>query len=49
MLNYLALGVFLACRLNSKLDLRGIPPMTSLAQDLSDGVRLIQVSYLTIV
>lgn len=34
----------LAGRLNSKLETRGIPPMTSLATDLSDGVRLIQVS-----
>jgi len=30
--------------LNSKLETKGIPPMTSLASDLSDGVRLIQVS-----
>lgn len=33
----------LVIRLNSKLDTRGIPPMTSLAKDLSDGVRLIQL------
>jgi hypothetical protein len=30
--------------LNSKLETKGIPPMTSLASDLSDGVKLIQVS-----
>lgn len=30
--------------LNSKLETKGIPPMTSLATDLSDGVKLIQVS-----
>ncbi|KAL7414425.1 calponin homology domain-containing protein [Mrakia frigida] len=29
--------------LNSKLETRGLPPMTSLASDLSDGVRLIQL------
>jgi hypothetical protein len=34
-------------RLNSKLESRQLPPMASLARDLSDGVRLIQVCLLT--
>lgn len=31
------------CRLNTKLELNGYPPMSSLVKDLSDGVRLIQL------
>ena len=31
------------CRLNTKLESAGYPPMTSLVKDLSDGVRLIQL------
>lgn len=30
-------------RLNAKLEANGYPPMSSLATDLSDGVRLIQL------
>ena len=30
-------------RLNTKLESQNYPPMTSLVQDLSDGVRLIQL------
>lgn len=30
-------------RLNQKLESRNIPPMTNLAKDFSDGVRLIQL------
>lgn len=30
-------------RLNTKLETNGYPPMRSLVQDLSDGVRLIQL------
>jgi hypothetical protein len=30
-------------RLNTKLEANGYPPMHSLVQDLSDGVRLIQL------
>lgn len=33
----------LICRLNTKLESNGHPPMTSLVKDLSDGVRLIQL------
>ena len=32
-----------AVRLNTKLESQNYPPMTSLVQDLSDGVRLIQL------
>jgi hypothetical protein len=31
------------CRLNTKLEVRDFPPMTSLSTDLSDGVRLIEL------
>ena len=31
------------CRLNTKLESNGYPPMSSLVKDLSDGVRLIQL------
>jgi hypothetical protein len=39
----------LIVRLNAKLDVRKVPPMSNLSQDLSDGTNLIQlmVSYLT--
>ena len=37
----------LACRLNTKLESAGHPPMTSLVKDLSDGVRLIQLMVST--
>lgn len=30
-------------RLNTKLEVNGYPPMSSLVKDLSDGVRLIQL------
>ena len=33
----------LSARLNTKLETQNYPPMTSLVQDLSDGVRLIQL------
>jgi len=33
----------LLCRLNTKLESNGYPPMSSLVKDLSDGVRLIQL------
>ena len=33
----------LVTRLNTKLESQNYPPMTSLVQDLSDGVRLIQL------
>ena len=32
-----------AARLNTKLESQNYPPMTSLVQDLSDGVRLIRL------
>jgi hypothetical protein len=43
--SYLRLTAFAncICRLNTKLESAGHPPMTSLVQDLSDGVRLIQL------
>lgn len=36
-------SLFPISRLNSKLEANGHPPMRSLVQDLSDGVRLIQL------
>lgn len=39
-----ALGLLcVSSRLNTKLELNGYPPMSSLVRDLSDGVRLIQL------
>lgn len=40
---YPALRLRTPCRLNTKLEAHGYPPMTSLVKDLSDGVRLIQL------
>lgn len=37
----------LVSRLNTKLEANGYPPMVSLVQDLSDGVRLIQLMVST--
>lgn len=36
-------SLFPISRLNTKLEANGYPPMRSLVQDLSDGVRLIQL------
>jgi hypothetical protein len=38
-----SIGLTMAVRLNTRLEVNGLPPMTNLVDDLSDGVRLIQV------